>query len=214
MRTDSAFIYVRGFIFLLSIFLMESCATSQTNFKREYRKIWKETIKSEAWYKSLEKDEFLTSTDNEEYISNAKDPRISEDADFSESILDASFQEKYSSLISRAYFRIIAEAQKADTRLHEDYVRLNSRKREIGHQNNKEYRNELELARKRYMAHREMLEGLKSWNAFNEYGSDDLEFFKKEYAGSAYRMFQNGESEEKIINFLIYKLADLYHYEE
>jgi len=193
---------------------MEGCATSQTNFKREYRKIWKETIKSEAWYKSLEKDEFLTSMDNEEYISSAKDPRISEDADFSESILDASFQEKYSSLISRAYFRIIAEAQKADTRLHQDYVRLNSQKREMDHQNNKEYRNELELARKRYMAHTEMLEGLRSWNAFNEYGSDDLEFFKKEYAGTAYRMFQNGESEEKIINFLIYKLADLYHYEE
>ena len=82
------------------------------------------------------------------------------------------------------------------------------------YRNSKDYKKNVELARKRYIAHREILDGLKSWNAFSEYGSDDLEFFKEEQADAAYKMFLNGESEENIIDFLIYKLADLYQYEE
>ena len=214
MRKAGVHIVVPVFSILLLVFLAESCSTSQTNFKREYRKIWKETIKSEAWNRSLKKDEFLLANDPKEYYSSTEDPGILEGENFTEAITNASFEEKYNSLISRAYFKIISEAEEADYRIHQEYLKLNAQKEEIGNRNNKSFRNRLELAKRRYIAHREILEGLKSWNAFSEYGSDDLEFFKEEQAGSAFGMYLNGESDEDIINFLIYKLADLYHYEE
>jgi len=214
MRKAGVQIVAQVFSFLLLIFLIEGCTSSQTNFKRDYRKIWKETIKSEAWNRSLQKDEFLLANDSKEYYSSTEDDVILEGDNFYKNTTYAAFEEKYASLISRAYFKIIAEAEEADSRIEQDYLRLSSQKAALENHNNKDYKKNLELARKRYIAHREILDGLKSWNAFNEYGSDDLEFFKEEQADTAYRMFLNGESDENIINFLIYKLADLYQYEE
>lgn len=214
MRKAGVHSVVPVFSILLLVFLVEGCTSSQTNFKREYRKIWKETIKSEAWNRSLKKDEYLVANDPKEYYSSTEDSGILEGDSFLETAKYTAFEEKYNSLISRAYFKIISEAEEADTRIHQEYLTLNAQKGEMGNRNNKSFRNKLELARKRYIAHREILEGLKSWNAFSEYGSDDLEFFKEEQAGSAFGMFLNGETDEDIINFLIYKLADLYHYEE
>ncbi len=214
MRKAGVHIVAQVFSFLLLVFLAEGCTSSQANFKREYRKIWKETIKSEAWNRSLQKDEFLLANDSKEYYSSTEDNLILEGDNFYKNTTYAAFEEKYTSLISRAYFKIITEAEEADYRIQQDYLRLNSQRAEMDNRSNKNYRNNLELARRRYIAHREILEGLKSWNAFSDYGSDDLEFFKEEQADTAYRMFLNGESDENIIDFLIYKLADLYQYEE
>lgn len=202
------------FSFLLLIFLIEGCTSSQTNFKRDYRKIWKETIKSEAWLRSLQKDELLASNDAKDFYSSTEDSGVLEGDSYLKTGKVTSFEEKYASLISRAYFKIIAEAEEADSRIEQYYLQLSSEKAALENRNNKDYKKNLELARKRYIAHREILDGLKSWNAFNEYGSDDLEFFKEEQADAAYSMFLNGESDENIIDFLIYKLADLYQYEE
>lgn len=199
--------------FLLLVFIIGGCTSSQTNFKREYRKIWKETIKSEAWLRSLQKDELLVSNDAKDFYSSTEDSGVLGGDSYLATRKVASFEAKYASLISRAYFKIIAEAEEADSRIEQDYLRLNSQKAELENRNNKDYKKNLELARKRYIAHREILDGLKSWNAFSEYGSDDLEFFKEEQADAAYKMFLDGESEENIIDFLIYKLADLYQYE-
>lgn len=214
MSKAGVYKYTQVLSFLLLILLIEGCTSSQTNFKREYRKIWKETIKSEAWLRSLQEDELLASNDAKEFYSSTEDSGVLEGDSYLETAKVASFEEKYASLISRAYFKIIAEAEEADSRIEQDYLRLSSQKVELENRNNKEYKKNLELARKRYIAHREILDGLKSWNAFSEYGSDDLEFFKEEQADTAYSMFLNGESDENIIDFLIYKLADLYQYEE
>ena len=73
------------------------------------------------------------------------------------------------------------------------------------------YDRELALAKLMYEAHWNMLEGLKSWNAFSAYGSDDLDFFKKEHLENAYLMFRKGSSDSEIIDFLVYRLADLYY---
>jgi hypothetical protein len=59
-----------------------------------------------------------------------------------------------------------------------------------------------------------MLEGLKSWKAFNEYGSDDLDFFLSENLPRAHSMHSNGRGDEEILRYLVYRLADLYHFEE
>ena len=200
--------------FLLLVFLLGGCTSSQTNFKREYRRVWKETVQSEAWKRSLQKEELFASNDAREFFSSTEDPGVLQGDSYLETGMGASFDEKYASLISRAYFKIIAEAEEADARIEQDYLRLSSHKAELENRNNKDYKKNLELARKRYIAHREILDGLKSWNAFSEYGSDDLDFFKEEQADAAYKMFLDGESEENIIDFLIYKLADLYQYEE
>ena len=202
------------FSFFLLVFIMGACTSSQTNFKREYRMIWKETVQSEAWKRSLQKDGQLALNDAKEFYSSTEDPGVLEGDSYVETGMEAFFEEKYASLISRAYFKIIAEAEEADYRIEQNYLRLSSQKAALEYRNSKDYKKNVELARKRYIAHREILDGLKSWNAFSEYGSDDLEFFKEEQADAAYKMFLNGESEENIIDFLIYKLADLYQYEE
>ncbi|MBT8294334.1 MAG: hypothetical protein KJN70_13760, partial [Eudoraea sp.] len=199
MSKAGVYKYAQVFSFLLLIFLIEGCTSSQTNFKREYRKIWKETIKSEAWLRSLQKDELLATNDAKDFYSSTEDSGVLEGDSYLKTGKMASFEEKYASLISRAYFKIIAEAEEADSRIEQDYLRLSSQKVELENRNNKEYKKNLELARKRYIAHREILDGLKSWNAFSEYGSDDLEFFKEEQADTAYSMFLNGESDENII---------------
>ncbi|UCD61992.1 MAG: hypothetical protein JSV59_05360 [Flavobacteriaceae bacterium] len=214
MSKGGVYRVARVFRFFLLVFIMGACTSSQTNFKREYRRIWKETVKSEAWRRSLQKDGQLALNDAKEFYSSVEEQAVLEGDSYLETGVDTSFEEKYASLISRAYFKIIAEAEEADARIEQDYLRLSSQKDELENHNNKDYKKNLELARKRYIAHREILDGLKSWNAFSEYGSDDLEFFKEEQADAAYKMFLNGESEENIIDFLIYKLADLYQYEE
>ncbi|MGI9553064.1 MAG: hypothetical protein ACR2MT_17795, partial [Aurantibacter sp.] len=82
-----------------------------------------------------------------------------------------------------------------------------------GKKRSKEFNQKLELVNKRYRAHRKMLEGLKSWNIFSEYGTNDLDFFKAENEETVKKMVKSGKSDLVIINYLIYKLADLYHFE-
>ena len=214
MRKAGVHTIIPVFSFFLLITLFAGCTSSQTNFKREYRRLWKETVKSEAWKRSLKKVDFYATDDAKEYYSSTEDPGILEGNINDETLAYASFEQKYNSLISRAYFKIIAEAEEADYRIEQDYLRLSSQKAELENHNNKDYKKNLELARKRYVAHREILQGLKSWNAFSEYGSDDLKFFKEEQAGIAYKMYLDGKSDADIINFLIYKLADLYQTEK
>jgi hypothetical protein len=124
------------------------------------------------------------------------------------------FLEKYRSLVLRAYFRTIAEAEQADARIYKAYADLRSQRKQKAHRDDPVFRKKLENARIRYKAHREMLEGLKSWKAFNEYGSDDLDFFLSENLPRAHSMHSNGRGDEEILRYLVYRLADLYHFEE
>jgi len=206
-------LYCLGFIILLSSFLIGSCSSSSANFRREYRMVWKETIKSQAWKNSINAGQTSTSSENIGYYSST-DVGVSAVNNVARLNTDAGFIKKYHSLVTRAYFKIIAEAEKADSRLKEEYERLNSEKQEVDKRKDKPFKNNLTLVNKRYHAHREMLEGLKSWNIFSEYRSDDLDFFKEENVKDVYEMYQNGQNEEGIISFLVFKLADLYHFAE
>lgn len=171
-------------------------------------------IKSLAWKNSLEAGKISTPLENGDFYSSTSDVGISEAYKVSVSDTDAVFMEKHHSLVVRAYFKIIAEAENADSRLKAEYERLNSGKQEMNKENDRASRNNLALVNKRYHAHREMLDGLKSWNIFSEYRSDDLDFFKGENVSDVHKMLQKGESDDKIISFLVYKLADLYHFED
>lgn len=189
----------------------ESCAPAKTKYDREYDKVWDEIVQSEAWTNSLQ----ASNTIKEE--KKGQDSRAVPDTDAyarpfsSHGSRELEFKEKYHNLVTRAYFKIIAEAQKADSRLRSEQEKLNEQylldqqfRNEIG--NNKHA-----LINKRYNAHRKMLEGLLSWNIFSEERTADLEFFKAENFNRVYQMASRGEGDETIIEFLEYRLADLYH---
>ena len=122
------------------------------------------------------------------------------------------FVQLYNAYVSRACYSLLDEAQKADQQLLEQYNNLLLASKD--RPDRAAYDKELALAKLMYEAHWNMLEGLKSWNAYSPYGSDDLDFFKKEHLENAYLMFRKGSSDSEIIDFLVYRLADLYYVQE
>ena len=200
-----------GILLMLFVISLTACNTSQNYFQKEYRKVWQETTRSAAWINSFEGTSSLTDEPIEDLYSSTEQevlatmtPKARERAGL--------FVELYDSYVSRAYYSLISEAKKADQHLLEEYNNL--LKTSKNRADRSEYKKQLAQAKLKYEAHWKMLEGLKSWNAFSEYGSDDLDFFKQEQIENAYLMFSKGSSDTEIINFLVYRLADLYHFEE
>lgn len=200
-------------ILLVASTMLSSCSSSR-NYKRAYRRAWKKIVNSEAW-----RDALVTSYNDQASETDAFAPVLENRPNvtvggYPVSGTDEEFMQKYRSLVFRAYFRTIAEAEKADKRISEAYSLLRQKRRLEENRDNPEFTEDLELAKRRYQAHRDMLEGLRSWKAFSKYGSDDLDFFLKENLPDAYAMYRQGESDESILRLLIYRLADLYHMEE
>ncbi|MFT5735922.1 MAG: hypothetical protein ACI9SG_000255 [Maribacter sp.] len=184
------------------------CSVTQTSYQREYNKIWREMVKSEAWQKSLEKQaqkqELYVSADNEMVVVDEplaiKGNRL--------------FEKDYQSLVSRAYFKIITEAEKADVRISSEFMMLEEQEKSTVSGLDKQFKRRKEMVSKKYKAHKAMLGGLKSWNIFSENKSGDLDYFKAENRDAVSNMKKQGETNDQIVNFLIYKMADLYHLEE
>ena len=187
---------------VLVVMCLVGCGASQTHYQREYAKVWKELIKSQAWQESLlannaeNTEELYASNDNEVLLAN-------------EAKIEAGFEDHYQALVSKAYFKIITEAEKADARISADYKLLQDDELSISISKKQEH----EITKK-YEAHKAMLSGLKSWNIFSEDRSGDLDYFKIENEGAILRMIQSGDADHQMVNYLIYKLADLYHVEE
>lgn len=212
IRTRQFSISKGAILFLLLVFLV-GCSGSKSTSEVRYEKAWKELLKSQAWKDALRKDsnpvvesnDFYASTDETDIVAGpAADNRMYSDG----------FADKYDFLVHRAYAKIIAEAELADNRLEREYLDWNAKTEMAEVQKDKTFRQKLEAVNNRYQAHRKMLEGLKSWNIFSEYGTDDLDFFKAEHSKEVRQMLQNGHGEGNVVGFLVYKLADLYHFEE
>lgn len=122
------------------------------------------------------------------------------------------FAKQYNALVTRAYFKIIVEAERADIRLSEEYKQMYSDYE--ANTLNPEMEKKFLKTYEKFLAHRKMLSGLKSWRVFSEYRTGDLEYFKAENFQELLRMQQSGSSEFAMIKVLMYKLADLYHFEE
>lgn len=184
------------------------CSVTQTSYQREYNKIWREMVKSEAWQKSLEKQaqkqELYASADNEMVA-------VDEPLAIKSNRL---FEKDYQSLVSRAYFKIITEAEKADVRISSEYKMLEKQENSTASGMDKQFKKRKEIVSKKYKAHKAMLGGLKSWNIFSENKSGDLDYFKAENRDAVSKMKKQGETNAQIVNFLIYKMADLYHLED
>ena len=187
---------------VLVVMCILGCGASQTHYQREYAKVWKELIKSQAWQESLR----ANNTENTEalYASNDNEVLLANDAK-----IEAGFEDRYQALVSKAYFKIITEAEKADARISADYKLLQDDELSISISKKQEH----EITKK-YEAHKAMLSGLKSWNIFSEDRSGDLDYFKIENKDAILRMIQSGDEDHQMVNYLIYKLADLYHVEE
>ncbi len=200
-------------VILLLATLTMGCATSK-DYERAYRRAWRKIVNSQAWRDALVSNYREGNRRAEVFYPLPSVYDNTELRSFAEGKIDADFLETYQSLVFRAYFRTIAEAEKADARIYEAYSRLRTQRNLKENRRDTEFMRSLELAKTRYQAHREMLEGLKSWKAFNEYGSDDLDFFLKEHLNPAYAMHRQGQGQEAILEYLVYRLADLYHFEE
>lgn len=201
------------FIALITLFL-GSCSVSKTKYQREYSLVWKEVIKSEAWSNALIPTETASLKEQDNFYTSTADVVLdnTENAPFLKS--EEAFAKKYQDLVSKAYTKIIRQAENADARLKSEYNQYIGNGQGVILKKDKDYRQKLAVITKKYQAHQAMLEGLKSWNIFSENRSGDLDFFKAENENEAFSMLLRGESEDRVINVLVYKLADLYHFEE
>jgi hypothetical protein len=186
---------------------MSSCTVHQTKYQQEYNKIWKKMIQSQAWKESLKSNPQQEDSTITLYAS--LDDEVLANSNANNLLIDNDFEKQYESLVARAYFKIITEAEKFDARISAEYHLLEDNLVE----DNISKRQKEEI-KKKYKAHKAMLAGLKSWNIFSEDRSGDLMYFKAENKGDVLNMLNNGDDKNQIVNFLIYKLADLYHVEE
>lgn len=191
----------------VAVMALSSCKTSNS-YKAKYEAAWQEVVESEAWRSSLEEAQAAEMYANENQADDqwltgnarnitAKDP----------------FEIKYDSWVSQAYLKIISEAEAADNEIKAEYERFIAENPDAAVSTDENVAKIMRLYQRKYESHKAMLDGLKSWHAFESYGSDDLKFFKEENRKVVKGMYRNGRQDEKIIDFLVYKLADLYHLE-
>lgn len=205
---------IRFRIILLMIAVVAGACSTSRNHQVAYRRAWQKIVNSQAWRDALVSND--KARPGEEAILYTL-PAVFDKTTLkveAGSVVDEDFLDTYRSLVFRAYFRTISEAERADSRIYEAYRHLREQRQLKEKRRDSAYRKALEFAKNRYEAHREMLEGLKSWKAFNEFGSDDLDFFLREQLPHAYAMHQEGKDDEEIVRYLVYRLADLYHFGE
>ncbi len=199
-----------GLLMLLVLFLI-GCAPSQNSYERKYNKVWDEIVESEAWKNSLMASTGIQSEQEFGAPTAITDVRTLDDRSVMHLSTGRVFSKKYNSLVSRAYYKIIAEAENADIRLKLEYERWNLKKYAPDQAKDPIFVKDLEQVNNKYQAHREMLMGLRSWNIFSENRTGDLEYFKRENYQEVLRMYQKGFNDDDMVNFLVYRLADLYH---
>lgn len=192
-----------GLLFLCGTVLLSSCSLMR-EASDPYGEAWEEVVASRGWKAAVDATPPADGPGETHYAIPNHRPLEVENT-------DPEFLRRYPAMVSRAYFRLISEAMDADRRVSESYQDLYRKSRQSEGGQDPVVQQEFETARRRFLAHREMLEGLRSWNAFNEYGSDDLDFFLQEQLEPAYEKYERGVKEEQLVDYLMRRLADLYH---
>jgi hypothetical protein len=128
--------------------------------------------------------------------------------------INTKFEKKYHYLVARSYFKLLAEAQRSERKLKLQYDNFTFENQKYNREGSRTFQNKLNNAHKKYKLHRAMLEGLKSWNLFSDDRTGDMFYFMAENEERIFKMYSKEVKEEKMIKYLIYKLADLYHLEE
>ena len=190
---------------LLALLFLSGCSALPRE-EDPYADAWTTVVGSPEWNESLTSRVGVVS-DRPAYYAL---PGVN---DLDSTAVAPDFLETYPKLVSRAYFRLIAEAREADFRVRTAYQQHYLEAHREENRNNQAIQRECETARQRFLAHRRMLEGLVSWRSFHQFGSDDLDYFLKEQLRESYGMYRQGRSEEQIVDHLMTRLADLYHKE-
>ncbi|MFM1879136.1 MAG: hypothetical protein RLZZ241_2002 [Bacteroidota bacterium] len=193
-------------VLLFSGALFWNCSTLSTK-KDPYASAWSQVVGSEAWNESLNNRVSQSIANKPEFYA------IPELKNIDNGSVDSVFMTKYPNWVSRAYFRLISEATASDDHIREEYQAIFLESKRDDNRDNKELQEASERAQKRFEAHRQMLEGLISWRAFHEFGSNDLDYFLKEQLPESYAKYKQRQNEEQIVAFLMNRLADLYHQE-
>lgn len=190
---------------LSGLLACSSCSSLQPTEEDPYQKTWEQRLQSEDWDQSLATPVRSTARPADAHYAL---PELDQIRDRN---VPPEFVQAYPRLVSRAYFRLIAEALDADREIGATYQRTYLEAKKDSNKGDERIQQAYETAKRRYEAHRQMLEGLRSWRAFHKYGSDDLEFFLEEQLRASYALFRKGATEDRIIGHLMTQLADLYH---
>ena len=201
-------------VLLLLALIVGPNSIQRLSAQDSYAEAWQKVLKSQAWKDALNNGASQSTEKEEDLYDGEEEVVLMDDKIELAPEAKSDFETKYDFLVRRAYLKTIAEAEEADDRLQREYIIRNATALKKGKNRTKEFNEKLELVNKRYQAHRRMLEGLRSWNIFSEYGTNDLDFFKIEHQPAVKEMIRKGKKESTIVNYLIYKLADLYHFEE
>lgn len=156
----------------------------------------------------------IFSQENEDFYAGAEEVNIIVlEPSYTTSKTNKSFEKKYHYLVARAYFKLLAEAQKSERKLRIEFERYSFENEKFNREGNYIFQNKLNLSYTKYKAHSAMLYGLKSWNLFSENRTGDMFYFMVENEDRIFKMYHGKLAEDKMVNYLIYKLADLYHLE-
>ncbi len=120
---------------------------------------------------------------------------------------------KYDQWIFDAYLKLIFEAEKADRDIQSEFETIQSR---VNTYKRQEDIDELALIEKKHTAHRVMLSELRQWDLTMEEvkaPTGELKKLKETLLPKIYVMFKNNRPENKIIDYIEVRLADLYHKE-
>jgi hypothetical protein len=188
---------------VLAALLASGCSTLPSG-TADYVDAWEEVVESSRWQASLEEPPGTPSGTPSYFALPEFSPQEATQA-------SPEFIQRYPVLVSRAYFRLISEAMEVDQEVARSYSELYREARSPENQDSERLQEEFRTAERRFIAHREMLEGLRSWNAFSRYGSDDLDFFLQEEFDPTYQKYERGVKEDDLVDYLMRRLADLYH---
>lgn len=191
---------------LLALLFLSGCSGLPRG-KDPYAAAWTNVVGSPEWNQSLAWQEAPALLDRPAMFA------LPDIKGLDSTEVDPQFLDTYPKLVSRAYFRLIAEAREADFRVRAAYQQIYLEAHREENRDNRTLQQECETARQRFLAHSRMLEGLVSWRSFHDSGSDDLDYFLKEQLRVSYGMYQKGRDDEQIVAHLIIRLADLYHKE-
>ncbi len=192
------------------VLLVCAFATGCSGLRQEtdpYDEAWEALLRSQKW------EETLTASEREHGQDGVVFYAVPEFVAHNDPSVDPAFTDLYPKLVSRAYFRLIAEALEADRRVYAAYKALLADSQQPENWDSERMKRELETASRRFLAHRRMLEGLRNWKAFNRYGSDDLDFFMQEQLKPSFALHRKGAEDGRIVDYLMTELADLYHKE-
>jgi len=121
------------------------------------------------------------------------------------------FLDKYDEWIYIAYLKLIQEGEQINSEINQEYTTL---KAKVNTYKEEEDIEKLKVIEQKFESHTDMLISIKKWNLTPEEirnPKGELKKLKDRYLRKIYTMYQDEVPENKIINYIEVRLADLYH---